>query len=62
MLVRSHRARKRAQLRCLTLEIRDAAIATLVRRGWLAPGGELDPKAIRDALYRLLDRYLGGVA
>ena len=56
--MRLHRARKLAGLRCLTLEVRETEIATLVRRGLLRADSQTDAKAIRDAFYVLLDRSL----
>jgi len=53
--MRLHRARKLAGLRCLTLEVREAEIAALIRKGLLRP----DSMAVRNALYSLLDRHLG---
>ena len=58
--MRLHRARRLAGLRCLTLEIRETEIAALVRRGLLHPDSHSDVRAIRTALYALLDRHLGG--
>ncbi len=58
--MRLHRARKRSGLRCLTLEVREAEITALIRKGLLRPGTEQDRTAIRNALYSLLDRHLGG--
>jgi len=46
----------------LIIEIRDAEIDALVRRGLLAPDARNHRHAIREALYVLLDRHLGGVA
>ena len=60
--MRLHRARRQRGLRCFTLEIRENEIAALVRRRLLPVDGVNDPKAIRDALYLLLDRQLGGAA
>ena len=54
------RARRSAGLRCLTLEIREAEIAALIRKGLLRCGSQQDSTAIRHALYSLLDRHLGG--
>ena len=56
--MRLHRARKLAGLRCLTLEVRETEIATLVRKGLLRADNQNDAKAIRDAFYSLLDRSL----
>ena len=56
--MRLHRARKLAGLRCLTLEVREAEIAALIRKGLLRQGSEHDSKALRTAVYSLLDRHL----
>ncbi len=58
--MRLHRACRLAGLRCLTLDIRETEIAALVRRGLLHPDSHSDVRAIRTALYALLDRHLGG--
>ena len=58
--MRLHRARRGAGLRCLTLEIRDAEIAVLIRKGLLDCDSQQDSTAVRNALYALLDRQLGG--
>ena len=58
--MRLHRARKSAGLRCLTLEVREAEIAALIRKGLLSPSSPQDNTAVRNALYSLLDRQLGG--
>ena len=54
------RARRSAGLRCLTLEIREAEIAALIRKGLLYCDSQQDSTAVRNALYLLLDRHLGG--
>ena len=56
--MRLHRARKRAGLRCLTLEVRETKIAALVRKGMLRTDSQNDDRAIRDALCSHLDRSL----
>jgi hypothetical protein len=56
--MRLHRARKLAGLRCLTLEVREAEIAALVRKGLLRADCQNDESAVRDAFYSLLDRSL----
>jgi len=56
--MRLHRAHKRACLRCVTLEVREAEIAALVRKGMLRADSQNDNRPIRDALYSLLDRSL----
>ena len=58
--MRLQRARRSAGLRCLTLEIRDAEIAALIRKGLLRPDSRQDNAAVRNAFYSLLDRHLGG--
>ena len=58
--MRLHRARKLAGLRCLTLEVRETEIAALIRKGLLSPATQQDNMAVRNALYSLLDRQLGG--
>ena len=58
--MRLHRARRSAGLRCLTLEVREAEIAALIRKGLLCPDSRHDRTAVRNALYALLDRHLGG--
>ena len=58
--MRLQRARRSAGLRCLTLEIRDAEIAALIRKGLLLPDSRHNSMAVRNALYSLLDRHLGG--
>ena len=60
--MRLHRMRRQRGLRCVTLEIRETEIAALVRRRLLDPDTQNDNKAIRNALYLLLDRQLGGAA
>ena len=54
------RARRSAGLRCLTLEVREAEIAALIRKGLLRSDSRHDGTAVRNALYSLLDRHLGG--
>ena len=58
--MRLHRARRSAGLRCLTLEIREAEIAALIRKGLLRLDSRQDNDAVRNAFYSLLDRHLGG--
>ena len=58
--MRLHRAPRLAGLRCLTLDIRDAEIAALIRNDLLHSDSEHDGKAIRTALCSYLDRQLGG--
>ena len=58
--MRRHRARKQAGLRCLALEVREAEITALIRKGLLRSDSRHDSMAVRNALYSLLDRHLGG--
>lgn len=60
--MRLHRIRRQRGLRCLTLEIRDTEIAALVRKGLLLRKSASEPKAVRDALYLVLERSLGGAS
>jgi hypothetical protein len=60
--MRLHRMRRQRGRRCVTLEIRETELAALVRRRLLDPDSQNDNKAIRNALYLLLDRQLGGAA
>ena len=57
--MRLHRVRRSAGLRCLTLEVRETEVATLVRRGLLRADSQTDDNAVRDAFYALLDSSLG---
>jgi len=53
--MRAHRQRRRDGLRCLTIELRDTEIAALIGKKAVA---RHDQEAIRNALYRHLDRTL----
>ena len=57
--MRRHRRRKRNSMRCLTIELRETEIETLVRQGLLPTEMRNDPQAVRRALYRFLDCTLG---
>jgi hypothetical protein len=57
--MRAHRQRRRDGLRCLIIELRDAEIDALIRKGMLKADTRNDPDAIRDALYMHLDHTLG---
>jgi hypothetical protein len=57
--MRRHRQRKRNSMRCLTIELRETEIETLVRQGLLPTEMRNDPHAVCRALYRFLDRTLG---
>jgi hypothetical protein len=56
--MRRHRERRRDGLICITIELRATEIADLVRRGYLATDEIEDKDAIREALYKHLDRTL----
>lgn len=52
------RERRTARLRVLRLEVRDAEVRALIRRGMLAPDRQDDRRAIAEALGKFLDRAL----
>jgi len=56
--MRLHRQRRRNQLRCIIVELRDREVLELVRRGFIKPEEQMCPLAIRDALYSHLDHSL----
>ena len=58
--LRLHRARIIVGLRYLTLEELESEIVALIRKGLLCPDSRQDNAAVRNALYSLLDRQLGG--
>jgi hypothetical protein len=53
--MRLHRERKRKQLRCLTIEFREAEVDVLIR---LPQADRAEPAALRKALYEFLDDHL----
>jgi len=53
--MRAHRQRRRDGLRCLTIELRETEIDTLIGKKAVARN---DEDAIRDALYAHLERTL----
>jgi hypothetical protein len=57
--MRVHRSRRRAGLRCLTIELRETEVTELIRRELLEAGARHDANAVRRALYRHLDDTLG---
>jgi hypothetical protein len=57
--MRRSRQRHAKGLHCLMLEIRDAEVEALVRRGLLAQENRADRAAVVKALYKLLDGTLG---
>ena len=56
--MRRHRERRRKRMRCLTIELREAEIDALIRRGQLHANHRLISAAVRNALYGFLDQYL----
>jgi hypothetical protein len=57
--MRRHRQRRRDELRCLMIELRDSEIDALIRNGLLTSEMRNDTAEIIDALYSHLDRTLG---
>jgi len=56
--MRRHRKRRQAGLRCITIQVWDQEIETLVRRGLLPIEMRNDLYEIREALYAHLNRTL----
>jgi hypothetical protein len=56
--MRRHRERRREGLRCVTIELRETEIDTLVQRGLLQADARNDARAVRKALYQYFDRTL----
>jgi hypothetical protein len=56
---RRYRARKRAGLRCLPIELRNAEIDALIAKGLLKPQQRDDDDEVREGLYAHLDASLG---
>jgi hypothetical protein len=59
--MRLHRERQRQGLRCVTVELRETEIDTLIKRELLKSEMRNDPYEIREALYAHLDRTLGAM-
>jgi hypothetical protein len=57
--MRQHRERQQMGLRCITIQVWDREIETLIRRGLLPAVMRNDLHEIREALYVHLDRTLG---
>jgi hypothetical protein len=57
--MRRHRERRRKALRCVTIELREAEVAVLIRRGLLKEETRKDQRAVKGALYKFLDLTLG---
>jgi len=58
-----YRQRKKRELQCIQVEIRNAETQTLIRRGHLVPSEASTVTAIRSALYKHLDpwSHVGGI-
>ena len=56
--MRAHRQRRRKGIRCLTVQLFDTEIDELVRRGFLPAVARNNLQAVRDALYKHLERTL----
>ncbi len=56
--MRRHRERRREGLRCVTIELRETEIDTLVQKGFLNADTRNDERAVREALYRYFDSTL----
>jgi hypothetical protein len=52
------RERRRKGLRCVSIELREAEIDTLIRRGRLSPDDRANVAAMQNALYGFLDDNL----
>ena len=57
--MRAHRKRRKAGLRCLTIELRETEVTELIRRKLLEADARHDKNAVRMALYQYLDDTLG---
>jgi hypothetical protein len=53
--MRRHRERRREGLRCVTIELRETEIDTLVQKGLLNADARNNARAVREALYRYFD-------
>jgi hypothetical protein len=59
--MRLYRDRRRKNLRCVSIELRETEIDELIRRGFLKSETRNDRSAIIKALYSHLDRTLGPI-
>jgi hypothetical protein len=57
--MRRSRRRRGKGMHCYTLELRDAEITALVRRGLLLAAEKTDRNAVAQAMYAFFDRTLG---
>ena len=56
--MRRHRERRRDGLRCVTIELRETEITTLIRKGLLKEDMRSNLRAVKTAFYGFLDRTL----
>jgi hypothetical protein len=56
--MRRHRERQRDGLRCVTIELRETEITTLIRKGLLKEDMRSNLRAVKTAFYGFLDRTL----
>ena len=57
--MRAHRQRRKAGLRCVTVELRETEVDTLIRKGLLQSENREDYASVQSALYAFLDDALG---
>jgi hypothetical protein len=57
--MRRHRERRRKNLRCLTIELREREIEALIKKGLLKPEMRNDTYEVQMALYAFLEVTLG---
>jgi hypothetical protein len=56
--MRRHRARRRKELRCMTIELRETEVTALIRTGFLREDMRNNLRAVKSAFYGFLDRTL----
>jgi hypothetical protein len=56
--MRFHRQRRKAGLRCVTIELRETEVTELIKRGFMTADARNDLRAIRNAVHRHLDESL----
>jgi hypothetical protein len=56
--MRRHRERQRDGLRCMTIELRETEVTSLIRKGILNEDVRNDLRAVKTAFYCFLDRTL----
>ena len=56
--MRNYRERRKAGMRCLTIELRETEIDALIRKGFLRVDARNELQAIADALYAHFDQAL----